>query len=221
MRILLFGATGMVGQGVLRECILDDDVEQVVVVGRHSIGKQHRKIREIVQADVTKLADLEADLATIDACFFCLGVSSAGMSEAEYTRLTYDLTLAIAKTLVRCNPNMRFIYVSGLGTDSSAKGRVMWARVKGKTENALLQLRFRNAYMFRPGVIIPFYGAKSRTRWTRFFYAVTKPLHGLMRVAFPGHVTTTEQVGRAMIAAAKHGHPKPILETSDINLVQA
>lgn len=219
MNTLIFGATGMVGQGVLRECVLADDVEQIVVVTRRPTGKKHYKIREIVLPDVTKLGPHESDLAFVDACFFCLGVSSAGMSEQRYTQLTYDLTLSIAKTLARINPNMRFIYISGLGTDSSERGRAMWARVKGRTENALLQLPFRKAYMFRPGFIIPMHGVKSSTRWTRILYTLTKPIHPVIAAIVPGKVTTTEQLGRAMLSVARNGYSRAILETPDINTV--
>lgn len=221
MNILLFGATGMIGQGVLRECVLADDVEHVVAITRRTTGKTHFKLREIILPDVSKLSAVESDLAFVDACFFCLGVSSAGMSEANYTRLTYDLTLSIARTLARINPQMRFIYVSGLGTDSSERGRIMWARVKGKTENALLQLPFRKAYMFRPGFVIPLHGVRSSTRWTRILYAATKPFHTVVRAIVPGKVTTSEQLGRAMLSVARNGYSSSILETPDINNVVA
>lgn len=221
MNILLFGATGMIGQGVLRECVLADDVEHVVAITRRTTGKTHYKLREIILPDVAKLSGVETDLANIDACFFCLGVSSAGMSEANYTRLTYDLTLSIARTLSRINPQMRFIYVSGLGTDSSERGRTMWARVKGKTENALLQLPFRKTYMFRPGFIIPLHGVRSSTRWTRILYTATKPFHTVVRAIMPGKVTTSEQLGRAMLSVARNGYSSSILETPDINNVVA
>jgi len=151
-----------------------------------------------------------------DACFFCLGVSSAGMAEADYRRLTYDLTMAAAETLAKLNPDMTFIYVSGMGTDSTEQGRSMWARVKGATENALLRLPFAAAYMFRPGVIQPMHGEKSKTRLYRVMYVLTGFVIPLLRV-FPKYVTTTERIGRAMIEVAKHGAPKKLLETQDIN----
>src|SRR3954468_8226550 len=151
MNVLIFGATGMVGQGALRECLLDPRVERVVCVGRSSTGRQHPKLHEIVRPDPSDLTGLDAELAGLDACFFCLGVSSAGMSEERYASLTYDLTMRVAGSLARLAPAMTFIYVSGMGTDSSERGRVMWARVKGRTENALLKLPFTGAYMFRPG----------------------------------------------------------------------
>jgi len=216
-RALLFGATGMVGQGVLRESLRDPGIRQVVAVGRRPTGQQHDKLLDRVLADVADLSAIEEDLTDCDACFFCLGVSSAGMKEERYTALTYDLTLAIARKLVRINPNMAFVYVSGMGTDSSEEGRIMWARVKGRTENALLGLPFRAAFMFRPGIIIPLHGIRSGTRWTRVAYAVTRPVHPVLRWLFPNQVVTTEQVGRAMIAVARDGYPTPILETRDIN----
>jgi uncharacterized protein YbjT (DUF2867 family) len=219
MRVVLFGATGMVGQGVLRECLLSPEVDSVLAVGRHATGVRHDKLREIVHGDLTDLSPLGGELAGNDACFFCLGVSSAGMGEVEYTRVTYDLTIAVASALVRLNPEMTFVYVSGAGTDGSERGRVMWARVKGRTENALLAMPFRAAYMFRPGLIQPLHGVVSRTRAYRIFYAVARPLLPLLRALFPGGVTTTEQVGRAMLRAARDGGAKRILETRDINVL--
>jgi uncharacterized protein YbjT (DUF2867 family) len=217
MNVLLFGATGMVGQGVLRECLLDPRVERVLVVGRSSLGQQHAKLREIVVQNLFDLSALNADLAAVDACFFCLGVSSAGMSEERYTRVTYDLTVAVAETLARLNPAMTFIYVSGMGTDSTERGRTMWARVKGRTENALLRLPFRAAYMFRPAAIIPLHGITSRTRWYRLLYAVTKPIWPLLRRLAPRYVTTTDRVGQAMIDVAANGAPMRVIENPDIN----
>jgi len=217
MRVLLFGATGMVGQGVLRECLLDQDVSQVVSVGRSATGQTHPKLREVVHADLTDVAPLEPQLSAFDACFFCLGVSSAGMTEAAYRRITFDLTLTVARTLARRNPGMTFIYVSGMGTDGSGKGRVMWARVKGETENALMRLPFAAAVMFRPAGIVPMHGITSKTRLYRVAYAVTRPLWPWLETAFPGYVTTTERIGRAMLRVAKEGAKKPVLETRDIN----
>ncbi|HEY1252541.1 MAG TPA: NAD(P)H-binding protein [Thermoanaerobaculia bacterium] len=214
MRVLLFGATGMVGQGVLRECLLDPDVSEVVAVGRSPAGVTHAKLRDVVVPNVSELSEYESKLSGFDACFFCLGVSSVGMSEADYRRVTYDLTLAVAATLARLNPTMVFVYVSGAGTDSTERGRSMWARVKGATENALLRLPFR-AVMFRPGFIAPLHGIRSKTPLYRFFYALARPLTPLLRAAFPRHVTTSERVGRAMLRAAKEGAPKRILEMED------
>ena len=217
MDVILFGATGMVGQGVLRECLLDPEIERVLSIGRAATGQQHPKLREIVRSNLFDFADIEPDLAGYDACLFCLGVSAAGKSEEEYRRITYDITLAAATTLVRLNPRMTFIYVSGSGTDSTERGRTMWARVKGSTENAILRLPFKAAYMFRPAGIQPMHGETSKTRLYRFFYVVAGPLFPLLKRLFPRYLTTTEQIGRAMIAAARHGAPQRILETQDIN----
>jgi uncharacterized protein YbjT (DUF2867 family) len=217
MKVILFGASGMVGQGVLRECLLDQNVEGVLAVGRSPVSQQHKKLDELVRSDVTDLAAVEDRLRGYDACFFCLGVSSAGMKEADYRRVTYDLTLAVAQTLARLNPGMTFIYVSGTGTDSTEKGRVMWARVKGETENALRRLPFKAAYMFRPGIIQPLHGIKSKTKIYRILYAVSGPLLTLIRKLRPRWVTTTEQVGRAMIRVGMRGAPRFALENQDIN----
>jgi len=217
MKVILFGATGMVGQGVLRECLLDPGVERVLVVGRRGTGLEHDKLREIVREDLFDLSSVEAELAGYDACFFCLGVSSAGMSEPDYTRVSHDLTMAAAQVLAKVNPGMTFIYVSGAGTDSTESGRTMWARVKGRTENALLKLPFKAAYMFRPGFIQPMHGIRSRTRLYRALYTAVGPLYPLWKTLFPGFVTTTEKVGRAMIRAARDGAPKAVLENRDIN----
>jgi len=217
MKVLLFGATGMVGQGVLRECLLDAQVQRVLSVGRSTLGQQHPKLHEIVQHDLFDLASIEQQLQPYDACFFCLGVSSVGMSEEAYRHVTYDLTLAVARTLVRLNPAMTFAYISGTGTDSSEHGRSMWARVKGATENALLQLPFEGAYMFRPGLIVPLHGITSKTQLYRAVYALIRPFWRPLRGAFPQAITTTEQVGRAMLHVARAGAPKKILESVDIN----
>jgi uncharacterized protein YbjT (DUF2867 family) len=216
MKILIFGATGMVGQGVLRECLLDADIGVVQTVGRRATGEQHPKLREIVQPDLFHYSTIESELAGFDACFFCLGVSSAGMSEESYNNLTYTLTLAAAETLSRLNPAMTIVYVSGAGTDSSEKGRVMWARVKGKTENAILRLPFKAAYMFRPGIIQPVHGARSSTPAYRIGYALFAPILPLLRRLFPRYILTTEEIGRAMVRVARQGAPKKVLESWDI-----
>jgi uncharacterized protein YbjT (DUF2867 family) len=217
MNIILFGATGMVGQGVLRECLLDPDVARVLSVGRNTVGRQHPRLRECLQADLFNLAPIEKQLQGYDACFFCLGVSSVGMTEEAYRHVTYDLTLSVAQTLARLNPGMTFIYVSGAGTDSGERGRSMWARVKGATENALLRLPFKAACMFRPGAIVPLHGITSKTRIYRIIYALMRPLWRPLRAAFPQAITTTEQLGRAMLSVARAGAPKAILESGDIN----
>jgi uncharacterized protein YbjT (DUF2867 family) len=221
MKVIIFGATGMVGAGVLRECLLDPEVEQVLTVGRSATHKgsdaQAPKLREIVRADLMDLAPIEGELRGYDACFFCLGMSSVGMSEADYRRVSYELTVAVAETLVRLNPGMTFVYVSGAGTDSSEHGRVMWARVKGATENALLRLPFKGVYMFRPGVIQPLHGVKSKTKLYQFFYDALGPLLTLARRWFPQFVTTTEQVGKAMITVVKRDGGRGVLESVDID----
>jgi uncharacterized protein YbjT (DUF2867 family) len=219
MKVILFGATGMVGQGVLRECLLDDGVQSVLSVGRTALTQVHAKLGNLVHADLYDYSTIENQLKDYDACFFCLGVSASGMSEAQYHRITYDLTLAAAQTLSRLNPQMSFVYVTGMGTDNSEKGRSMWARVKGKTENALLRLPFKAAYMFRPGMIQPLHGIKSKTGLYRALYVAMTPLMPLMKAIAPSSITTTEQVGRAMIKVARVGYDKKVLEASDINSV--
>jgi uncharacterized protein YbjT (DUF2867 family) len=221
MRVILFGATGMVGQGVLRECLLDGEIERVLAIVRRATGRRHEKLQELVHENFFDFSTIGSKLSGYDACFFCLGVSSAGMREVDYQRVTYDITLAAAKTLVERNATMTFIYVSGAGTDSTGRGRTMWARVKGRTENALLELPFKGVYMFRPAFIQPRHGITSKTRSYRVLYAVFGPLFSVLRALFPRYVTTTEEVGRAMLEAAKHGAPKPVLENRDIILLAA
>jgi uncharacterized protein YbjT (DUF2867 family) len=216
VKVIVFGATGMVGQGVLRECLADPSIERVLVVGRTATGVVDGRLREIVRADLLDLSDLADELSGYDACFFCLGVSSAGMAEDRYRRVTYDLTVGVARILAERNPDSAFVYVSGQGTDSSEKGRSMWARVKGATENALLRLPLR-AYLFRPGYIQPLHGITSRTRWYRLMYVLTTPLYPVLKRLFPGQVTTTEQIGRAMINLARDGGPSRVLAPRDIN----
>lgn len=221
MKVLIFGATGMVGQGVLRECLAAPDVTAVQTVGRAATGVRHDKLREVVRPDLTDLAPVAGELAGFDACFFCLGVSSFRMPEAEYTRLTYDLTMGIAQVLAPINPGMVFAYVSGTGTDSSEQGRIMWARVKGRTENALRRLPFRAVYLFRPGAIVPMNGERPRAAAYRYLAPVLSPLLPLARSLFPDSVTTTEAMGRAMLNAVRRGAPQPVLEPRDINALAA
>ncbi|MFL6657384.1 MAG: NAD-dependent epimerase/dehydratase family protein [Massilia sp.] len=217
MNVLIFGATGMVGQGVLRECLQAPDVQLVKTVGRTPTGQQHPKLREMVHAEMWDYEGVDEQLSDFDACFFCLGVTSSGMSEKDYTHLTYDMTLAVAQKLVAINPNMVFIYVSGAGADSSETSRVMWERVRGKTENALLKLPFRGVYIFRPGMIQPLDGIKSKTAAYRIFYSLTKPLLPLLRAALPKQVLSTRHVGQAMLAAVRNGARKRVLESADIS----
>jgi uncharacterized protein YbjT (DUF2867 family) len=215
MRVLLFGATGMVGRGVLLECLRDDKVTSLVTLGRSATGELNGKLCEITHRDLASYTGMEDSLTGFDACFFCLGVTSSGMKQADYERITYGCTQAAAEVLSRLNPGMKFMYVSGSGTDSTEKGRVMWARVKGRTENALLKLPLE-AYLFRPGFIEPMDGIQSRTPLYQKFYAVTRPLFPLLRRMFPNQVLTTRQIGRAMINVAHLGFNKRILEARDI-----
>jgi uncharacterized protein YbjT (DUF2867 family) len=216
MKVILFGATGMIGQGVLRECLLDPGVDRVLSIGRRGSGVTDAKLREIVQPGLADLSAVERELSGYDACFFCLGTSSAGMSEADYRRVTYDVTVAAARAIVRQSPELTFVYVSGTGTDSTENGRTMWARVKGATENALFAMPFKASYMFRPGYIQPMHGIKASGRGTRFMYAVLGPLYPIWKALAPRSVTTTEEVGRAMLRVAREGAPKRLLENVDI-----
>jgi uncharacterized protein YbjT (DUF2867 family) len=217
MRVLVFGATGMVGLGVLRECLVDPGVEAVVTVGRAATGQSHPKLREVVHRDLRDLRPVERELTGFDACFYSLGVTSVGMPAEQYRAITYDLTIAVARTLVRLNPGMTFIYVSGMGTDSSEQGRSAWARVKGATENEILRLGFKAACAFRPAMIVPENGIRSKTWWYQAVYDVMRPMLPLMFRWMPRLVTTTGQMGRAMIRVAREGPPKRVLENLDIN----
>jgi uncharacterized protein YbjT (DUF2867 family) len=208
MRVIVFGATGMVGKGVLRECLLAGDVTEVLVVGRSATGQQHPKLREVTHTDFTDFTGV--DLTGYDACFFCLGVSSVGMSDEVYRRITVDYTLAAARAV---SPGSTFVYVSGAGTGSTRRAR--WAQVKGATENALLAMDLR-AFMFRPGFIQPMHGAVPRVRLYRVLYTVLRPLTATLVRFAPGIATTTQQLGRAMLRVAREGSPKRILESRDI-----
>jgi uncharacterized protein YbjT (DUF2867 family) len=217
VKVVVFGGTGMVGQGVIRECLLDPDVESVLSIVRSPSGQRSPKLRELVHANFLDFSPIERELSGLDAAFFCLGATSAGKTEEQYSRVTYDITMAAAEPLARLNPGMTFVFVSGAGTDTTERGRVMWARVKGKAENALARLPFKAVYMFRPAVIQPMHGIQSRTALYRIPYLLLRPLIPWLRKRFPQYVTTTEQLGRAMIAVAKHGAPKRVLESADIN----
>jgi uncharacterized protein YbjT (DUF2867 family) len=216
LKVIVFGASGMVGAGILTECVEDPRVESILVLGRTPCGVVHPKLRELIRSNFFDYSDTKADLKGHDACFFCLGVSSVGMTETAYHRLTYDLTIAAATALAELNPGMTFCYVSGEGTDSTERGRSMWARVKGMTENHLLRMSL-DAYMFRPGFIQPRKGVRSKTSWYQAFYTVLGPFYPLLRRLAPKHVTTTENVGRAMIQVAASGYAKRVLENPDIN----
>ncbi|MFD8983936.1 epimerase [Streptomyces sp. NPDC059564] len=220
MNVLLFGGTGMLGRGVLRECLRDESVTGVLSIGRTPLGVTHPKLREHIVPDPSDLSGIAAELPDHDACFFCLGVSSVGMKEDAYRAITYDLTLAVARPLAAANPELTFVYISGEGTDSTERGRSMWARVKGKTENDLLALPF-HAYMFRPGIVQPVSGLPSKTALYRIAYVLTKPLFPILRRFAPNHVTTTEAIGRAMIAVATPGSgvTTRILRPQDLNRV--
>jgi uncharacterized protein YbjT (DUF2867 family) len=215
MKVIVFGATGMVGQGVLRECLQANDVEAVASVGRNATGQRHPKLTEIVHKNLADLSAIEDRLRGYDACFFTLGVSSVGMTEADYARVTYGFTIAAGEALARVSPGMTFVYVSGMGTDSSEKGRTMWARVKGRTENALLRLPLE-AFMFRPGFIQPLDGIRSRTALYNTLYTVLRPLVPVFRFAMPNQFLTTRQVGQAMLNVVRHGYKTRVLEVKEI-----
>ncbi|MFL5481712.1 MAG: NAD(P)H-binding protein [Gemmatimonadaceae bacterium] len=216
MKVLLFGATGMVGDGVLHECLEDSRIASVLAVTRSALSITHAKLREIRRKDFFDYRDLSRELEEVDACFFCLGVSSVGMSERDYHHQTYELTMSAATAVAAAHPNATFCYVTGEGTDSSERGKRMWARVKGKTENALLALPL-DAYMFRPGFIRPRPGARSKTRWYRLTYAILNPLYPVLSRLAPKHMTTSENVAHAMLAVADVGYEKRVLENWDIN----
>jgi uncharacterized protein YbjT (DUF2867 family) len=221
MNVVLFGATGMVGAGVLLECLADARVRSVLVITRSPTGRTHAKLREVLHADFFNYDTLHDRFAACDACFFCLGRTSIGMSEAAYTRVTYDLTLAAAQAMVTANPQMTFCFVSGVGTDSTERGRTMWARVKGKTENALLALGFKAAYMFRPGYIQPIGDVQSKTGWVQTAYDIARPLYPVIHRLLPNNSTTTSNLGRAMIQVAAAGYSKQVLYSADFNALAA
>lgn len=215
-KVIITGATGMVGKGVLLECLDHDSISEVLVIGRNPLGMKHPKLRELIHKDFTNFSEVRNQIAGFDACFFCMGISAAGLKEEQYKRITYDFTLALAKTLFEINPKMTFNYVSGEGTDTSEKGRMMWARVKGKTENDLLKLGFAQAFMFRPGAIIPLRGIKSRTKSYQFMYDYFMWLVKLIKLIAPNSVVNTTQIGLAMINSMLNGYPEKILRPKDI-----
>jgi uncharacterized protein YbjT (DUF2867 family) len=222
MNVVIFGATGMVGKGVLLECLDDERVDRVLVVSRRPVAIAHPKLRELVHDDFFDFTAISSQFSELDACFFCLGVSSVGMSESDYYHQTYDLTLAAATALAAtADGRLTFCYVSGEGTDSTERGRTAWARIKGKTENALLRLPFKASYLFRPGYIQPLRGIRSKTRWYQAIYDVIGGLYPVLRRLFPRYVTTTVNIGRAMIAVAATGYPRQILFSPDINRLAA
>jgi uncharacterized protein YbjT (DUF2867 family) len=212
VRAIITGATGMVGEGVLRECLEHGSVERVLVIGRRTCGTEHPKLREIVHADFHDISVIENQLGGYNACFFCLGASSVGMGEDEYRALTYTLTMHLAGTLSKINPSMTFCYVSGLGTDSTEKGKFSWARIKGKTENDLMKLPFRRVYAFRPGFMLPTKGLKH----AHGYYKVLTPLYPFARLVFPNYVSTLKELGLAMISSVLFGYERQVLEVADI-----
>jgi hypothetical protein len=212
---IITGSTGMVGKGVLLECLDHDDVNSVLVINRRSVGINHPKLREILHQDFTDLSDVEYELKGYNACFFCLGVTSAGMEEDKYSKLTYDLTIYFAELFNKLNENATFCYVSGQGTDSTERGNAMWARVKGKTENDLLKMPFNNAFMFRPGLIVPRRGVKSTVRAFNVFYVIVSPFLALLQL-FGVKFIDTVIIGKAMINSVSKNREKRVLEVKDI-----
>lgn len=216
MKVVVTGASGMVGKGVLLECLDHPDVEEVLSVGRRSLSMTHPKLKELLHTDFTDFRPVQAELTGYDACFHCMGVSAAGMSEEDYIRMTRGFTIALAEVFLAANPGSKFTYVSGQGTDSTGKGRSMWARVKGKTENDLLAMAFSRAYMFRPGAIIPLRGITPSSKLYRFFIMNFRWLLYFIRWVSPRSVVTTTQVGKAMIHAVRDGYQKHVIQPADI-----
>ena len=212
LRVIITGTTGMVGEGVLHECLQNPDITAVLLINRKPLGITHPKLKEIIHSDFFELSSIEGQLSGYDACYFCLGVSAIGMNEEDYYRMTYTLTLYVAQVLSKANPEMVFCYVSGSGTDSSEKGRAMWARVKGKTENDLMNLPFKKVYAFRPGYMQPTKGLKN----VKKYYHYMSWMYPFFRTVFPSFVSTLKELGLAMIAVTKNGYPKKVLEVKDI-----
>ena len=216
IKVILTGATGMIGRGVLLECLDHESVDQVLTIGRNKVDIEHKKLKQIIHSDFSDFSSLKEELEGHEACYQCMGISAAGLSEEKYTKITYAYTFALSKTLIDINPDITMTYVSGEGTDSSEKGRSMWARVKGKTENDLLALGFKQAFMFRPGAIIPLRGIKSRTKLYQFVYTYFMWLIKLVKTIAPNSVVNTTQIGLAMINATLYGYEKSILRPRDI-----
>lgn len=217
MKIIITGSTGMVGKGVMLECLDSSEVEKVLVVNRNSLDMKHPKLKEVILEDFTNFASIKDELVGYDACFHIMGVSSVGKSEEQFNELTFEVTKSLVDAAYEGSPNMVFNYVSGTGTDTSEKGRVMWARVKGKTENYVLNKGFKDAYMFRPGAIIPERGIKSRTGWYNAIYVIIRPFFGIMKKM--KNVTTTTRIGSAMINSVYVNQDKKHLENADINIL--
>ncbi len=218
MKILVTGSTGMIGKGVVLEAIDDPAISLISVINRRKLNLQHPKLEEIILPDFFDIDSIANQLSGFDACLFCLGTTAVGKDEDTYRHITYDLTLLFAKTYLRLNPEGSFCYVSGAGTDSSEAGRMMWARVKGKTENDLLAMPFRHVHCFRPGYIQPLRGIRSATGWYNTMYGLVGFLFPLLK-RLPKYITDTTRMGRAMINVAKHGYEKQVLESFDINRV--
>jgi len=221
LKVVLFGSTGMIGQGVLRECLLDPHVSSVLAVGRGPSGQQHPKLKDLLMPDLADYSAVEKEFAGYNACFFCLGVASSGMKEAEYARVTYDFPMAAAQTMVRLNPLSSFVYISGEGADSSERGCIMWARIKGKAENAISKLPFKHVCSIRPGAVRPLHGIESRTTSYRIMYKMMTPLWPLLGWITPKSITNTERMGLAMLRIARHGAPKSVLFNADVNELAA
>ncbi len=216
LNVIITGSTGMVGKGVLLECIDSPEVESILLVNRNPIDIKHPKVKEVIVKDFSNLEAIWEYLKGYNACFYCLGVTSVGANEADYTRIMHDYTMVFAKEILALNHDLTFCFVSGAGTDST--GKAMWARVKGRTEDDLMKFGFKQAYMFRPGLIRPMRGIKSRTTWYNVFYTVFRPFSPLLR-RFPKYVTDTDTMGRAMINVSLKGYSKNILQSADINII--
>lgn len=217
MKVVITGSTGMIGKGVLLECLDDERIEQVLVINRNPLKMEHDKLKEVILKDFNDPSSIKDNLRDYDAVYFCLGISAGGMNEADYHHITFDYTINFAKTFIEVNPDSTFIYVSGQGTDSSEKGRMMWARVKGKTENELLAMNFKQAFMFRPGIIRPMRGIQSRTNWYSFFYKIIKPFWPLLIAIFGNGITDTIKIGQAMINVTLNGSDQRHFDNRGIN----